>query len=306
MPKHLRLGGLRGMAYAAAAVTYTHRTASWLSNLFNRGRTIRGNQSSCHAERNSKIVYQYLRGEREPSSGRRGKYGHDLTGTVRALPGGVTAYLWSTSPIWELIKGTVSVEFVRGILSLIEEPLPGMPALSYIRAWALYRLSILEQASPVEQRERSRLIASLHSTSYAGDPVFNYICGPLRHYLLEFEPQIPIKRPTAAPSPKSRLSILMKNSFRRYLQKQNRFENGIARHQLSGRQPDRRFKHEFSYGWDAYRKFNDDLESLHAELDVSRHPESGWKILFEAWNIPTCTTKYLAHQIIKIRRRKIN
>ena len=106
VPMHRRLPGLRGMAWSAAAVLYTDRTASNLSRLFRfdrQGRTAT----------NSKIIYHYLRGECEPTPGPRGKYRHDLTGAVHMLPGGAIARLWLNSPLWELLEGNLSAERAR-------------------------------------------------------------------------------------------------------------------------------------------------------------------------------------------------
>ncbi|WP_226194281.1 hypothetical protein [Burkholderia seminalis] len=281
------------MAYAAAAVIYTHRTASWLSNLFNRDRTACGNEPPGHATSNSKIFYQYLRGEREPRPGPRGKYGQNLTAAIRELPGGVIAHLWSASPIWELIEGGVSVEFVRGILSLLEEPLPGMPALEHVRTWAHYRLAILEHAPEAKQQEWARAIAHLHSVETTDDPVFRYISGPLNQYVLAHEAQIPLVPRPLKRRRKSRLLVKMEEVAKRNWQRSNRFDNGVSRFGSSGRLPDRRFLKEFAREWSAQLRWNDAWKALHAEIEESRHPTAGWKLLYEAWNIPTNSKKYL-------------
>ncbi|MBN3748319.1 hypothetical protein G3N96_23260 [Burkholderia sp. Se-20373] len=261
--------------------------------MFNQDRTAGGNEPRGHASGNSKIFYQYLRGEREPRPGPRGKYGQNLTASIRELPGGVVAHQWSTSPIWALIEGDVSLEFVRGILSLLEEPLPGMPALEYVRIWTHYRLAILEHAPEEEQQEWARAIAHLHSVAKTDDPVFCYISGPLDHYFLAHEPQIPL-----APHPpkkrwKSRLFVKMEEAAKRNRLRSSRFDNGVSRFGSSGRRPDRRFLKEFATEWSAHLRWNDAWKALRAEEEESRHPKAGWKLLYEAWNIPTSSKKYL-------------
>lgn len=292
MPMHRRLAGLRGMSWGVSAVHYTNRTASWLSQLFSVDPTICSNQLSDHTSSNSKIVYQYLRGERAPTLGPRGKYGHDLTGAVNALPGGAMARLWLNSPLWELLKGHLSAERVRGILSWTREPLPGMPVREYIRAWALYRLSTLEQAPEAEQHERAIAIARLHSPLNTDDRVFSYIKGPLEHYLIEREPQIPLERPRSRSGRKSRLFIKMQEVTKRQAQRQNRFDNGVKRYRRSGRQPDRRFLKEFADPWNTFVRWCNDWDALHAESKEFQRLKAGWEPLCWVWKIPICASKY--------------
>ncbi|MPV66881.1 hypothetical protein [Burkholderia sp. BE17] len=296
VPMHRRLAGLRGMAWGAAAVLYTDRTASCLSRLPSLDRPSRVDPRGGHTAANSKIIYQYLRGEREPIPGARGKYGHDLTGTVHALPGGAMARLWLSSPLWELLEGHLSAERTRSILLMIEMPLPGMPMLEYIRAWARYRLATLEHMLSAVQQERAGAIAHLHGALDRGDPVFRHIYGPLQRYLLKCEPQIPIEHALARSSHKSRLARLIEKGREKTNRRNNQFQDGAQRYLKSGRLPDRRFLKEFAGPWDTFLRWRDPCDTPHMESELRQHPESGWKPLYQAWNIPICPGNYLLPQ----------
>ncbi len=276
---HRRLPGLRGMAWSAAAVLYTDRTASNLSRLFRfdrQGRTAT----------NSKIIYHYLRGECEPTPGPRGKYRHDLTGAVHMLPGGAIARLWLNSPLWELLEGNLSAERARSIQSWIEESQPAMPILEYIHAWVRYRLVTLEQAPSTEQQERASAIARLHGVLKSIDPVFNYINGPLTRYLLEHEPQIPLARPPAKSRRKSPLATKIEKGIERSKRRWIRFRDGTQRYLRSGRLPDRRFLKAFAGPWDTFLRLNIGRDAALAEAKEFRRPKAGWELLCISWNIP--------------------
>jgi hypothetical protein len=89
-----RIEGLRGMAWAYALLLHTGYTASSASKRF----------SSTSAPRvesnNSKLIYQYLRGDRAPTPGPRGRYKFDLVAAVNSHHTGHHATRWLYHPLW--------------------------------------------------------------------------------------------------------------------------------------------------------------------------------------------------------------
>jgi hypothetical protein len=251
VPIARRLGGLRGMAWGAASVINIHMTASRLSRLpdLALGGSDDTEPRRARSSANSKILYQYLRGERHPTSGPRGKYGYDLTAAVHALPGGALARLWLESVLWEVLDPDLSEERARSILSLTEQHQQVMPAREYIRAWCRYRLAMIEQATKAEVKARRTDIARLHKTLSHYDPVFCYIAGPLTFYLHKCEPHIPIQYKSNEVGKKSWLGSALNQADARRKQINDRFDNGVRRYLISERLPDRRFLKRFDNRW---------------------------------------------------------
>jgi hypothetical protein len=291
VPWKRRLKGIKGMAWSAALVIGTGKTASWLSRLAD------GAQESVTSDRspeyrcsraNSKIIYQYLRGERAPSTGSRGKWGFDLTSTVHALPGGALARLYLESPLWELLDSTVSRERARQILLLMGEHQAYVPLRAYICAWANYRISVSDRQSRAEQQKRAERIGSMHSHLRSTDAVFNYLSEPLLAYLRQCEPQIPLDPPAKPVHEKSRLAVALMRGFERFKRYDNRFYDGVDRYLLSGRLPDRRFMRVYRPRWDCVIRW---LEAHKTDLqETANVPEPvqlhGWQNLYEGWGLP--------------------
>lgn len=89
-----RLEGLRGMAWAYGVLHHTGYSASGASKRFSP--PVESEQDQA----NSKIMYQYLRGDRAPTRGARGKYGFDLVAAVDKHPQGKLATKWLDHPLW--------------------------------------------------------------------------------------------------------------------------------------------------------------------------------------------------------------
>lgn len=83
-----RLEGLRGMTWAYAVLHYTGYSASGASKRFSPPLPIGQDPN------NSKIMYQYLHGERAPVQGPRGKYAYDLVAEVDKHPRVKVASRW--------------------------------------------------------------------------------------------------------------------------------------------------------------------------------------------------------------------
>lgn len=89
-----RLAGLRGMAWAYGVLLHTGYTASGASKRF------APSPENGREQSNSKLMYQYLKGDRAPTRGARGKYGFDLVAAVDAHPRGRMARKWLDHPLW--------------------------------------------------------------------------------------------------------------------------------------------------------------------------------------------------------------
>ncbi len=101
-----RIDGLRGMTWAYAILHHTGYSASGASKRFSPPIELDGEQP------NSKLMYQYLRGERAPIRGPRGKYGFDLVEAVNKHHLANQATRWLDHPLWEVF-GDPAGKFVK-------------------------------------------------------------------------------------------------------------------------------------------------------------------------------------------------
>lgn len=300
IPVERRLNGLRGMSWSAAAVIYSRRTASWLSGLALRARMeVDDAPGNFRPSANSKIMNQYLRGERAPLRGPRGKWGFDLTGAVDAIPGGAIARLYLESPIWELLDDAIPLERIQAILTSTGLDHSNMPMRTYIKAWAQYRLSIAEHHAISQQQHWANEIAALQEDLRWTDPVFGYLYGPLIHFLAIREPGIPFKHRESTKHA-SKFQRALDAGFTRFEGIGNRFEDGTDRFVMSGRLPDRRFLRQFRNRWDIFlfkwkiiKEVEADLRAS-PQVPVSRirgapvpdsKPDLGWQALYGAWGV---------------------
>lgn len=99
-----RIRSLRAMTWAYAVLYYTGYTASGASKAFSPPTD--GGKDAV----NSKIMYQYLRGERMPVSGPRGKHGYDLVAAVAAHGRAKHADKWLTHPLWQVFDPETSLD----------------------------------------------------------------------------------------------------------------------------------------------------------------------------------------------------
>lgn len=111
------LNGLRGMTWAYAVLYYTGLTASTASKKFSPDREIRLDAAGNPIISN--IFYQYLRGERAPQIGPRGKSNFDLVAAVDRDRDGHQATYWLTHPLWEILNPSISLQRIREIMRLM-------------------------------------------------------------------------------------------------------------------------------------------------------------------------------------------
>ncbi|CAD6560136.1 hypothetical protein ACFQ3P_06855 [Paraburkholderia sabiae] len=294
-----RLRGLKGMSWAAAAVLNICQTASRLSRL---GRSVffgadDGTQRADRSAPNSKIMYQYLRGERCPVEGPRGKYKVDLTGALHALPGGATARLWLHSLLWEVLDSTVTPEDLTRIRLRFESAPQERFLREYIELWIRYRDLTFTGGGDTDLQELAHAIDAWHDKLRKTDAVFNHIYEPLLRYLEIAEPRLPLAR-----SYSSQLSCQAPTAFaaslwaayergNRYVDKRiNRFESGVDRYLLSGavRLPDHRFLAIFRAQWERRLRTEQAANSLdwYWKVKNGMPPRGhGWECLYEAWGI---------------------
>lgn len=98
------------MSWAYGVLLHTGYTASGASKRFSPP-LAEGREQS-----NSKLMYQYLRGDRTPTRGARGRYGFDLVEAVDSHPHGQMATRWLDHPLWmifdESTTGRVLEQFL--------------------------------------------------------------------------------------------------------------------------------------------------------------------------------------------------
>lgn len=97
-----RLQSMRAMTWAHAILRCTGYTASGASKLFTPVLPDGITQT------NSKIMYAYLRGERLPTRGERGKHSYDLVDAVDRHPKAHAATKWLDHPLWTIFESEVS------------------------------------------------------------------------------------------------------------------------------------------------------------------------------------------------------
>lgn len=153
-----RIDGLRGMAWAYAVLLHTGYSASGASKRFSP--TPAGNVEL----NNSKLMYQYLRGDRAPTRGPRGRYGFDLVAAVDNHHAGCKATAWLDHPIWTIFDASISSRELEPFLN--EEKLK--PSVG--QYW-------LDDEMPTEGAEASQLENALQSFDFDG---YLYICAMLR------------------------------------------------------------------------------------------------------------------------------
>lgn len=108
------LNGLRGMTWAYAVLHYTGLSASTASKKFAPDGPLLLDASGNPVISN--IFYQYLRGDRAPKMGPRGKSDFDLVTTVDKDRNGQKATQWLTHCLWEILHPTTTLERIREIL----------------------------------------------------------------------------------------------------------------------------------------------------------------------------------------------
>ena len=109
-----QLDALRGMAWAFAVLVHTGLSARAASRRFTPvGHIVKDRRGNAVG---SNILYQYLRGERAPRPGPRGKLNFDLVGAIDKDPCGRFATPWLTHPIFEVFYPEVDLVGVRRIL----------------------------------------------------------------------------------------------------------------------------------------------------------------------------------------------
>lgn len=101
-----RLDGLRGMAWSYATLYHSGLSPSKASLIFNDYPS--GRLKAGEDKQSSNIMYQYLRGERSPTPGNRGKRNFDLVGEVDRDAKGQFATPWLTHPIFEVFQPDVT------------------------------------------------------------------------------------------------------------------------------------------------------------------------------------------------------
>ncbi|TDN64014.1 hypothetical protein B0G77_7715 [Paraburkholderia sp. BL10I2N1] len=287
------------MSWAAAAVLKIGQTASRLSCL---GRSV-ASRSDGRARRgdrcapNSKIMHQYLRGDRCPVEGPRGKYKVDLTGAVHALPGGATARLWLHSLLWEVLDSTITLDRLTTIRLTIDSAPQNLFLGKYIELWIRYRLLTLTGSGDTDLQGLANAIDACHDELRKTDAVFNHISQPLLRYLKIAEPRLPLARSYSsllpcktAPSSTVRLWAAFEAKMRYVEQRRNRFNNGVTRYLRSGRVrlPDHRFLAFFRAQWERFLRIEKAADSLDWDWKVIKGmaPRGvGWECLYEAWGI---------------------
>jgi len=106
-----RIRSMRAMTWAYSVLYYTGYTASGASKAFSPP-TDDGKDPV-----NSKIMYQYLRGERMPISGPRGKHGYDLVAAVANHGRAKHADKWLTHSLWKVFDPETTKDDLAELLT---------------------------------------------------------------------------------------------------------------------------------------------------------------------------------------------
>lgn len=99
------------MSWAYGVLLHTGYTASGASKRFSPP-LVEGREQS-----NSKLMYQYLRGDRVPTRGARGRYGFDLVAAVDSHPHGQMATRWLDHPLWMIFDENTTGREIEQFLS---------------------------------------------------------------------------------------------------------------------------------------------------------------------------------------------
>lgn len=153
-----RIEGLRGMAWAYAVLFHTGYTASGASKRFSA--TPAGEVELS----NSKLMYQYLRGDRAPTRGPRGRYGFDLVAAVDSHHTGRYATRWLDHPIWTIFNTNTGGQELEPFL---DDEAMGPVIGQY---W-------LDDDISLEAAEDAQLSSALESLGFEG---YLYLCAMLR------------------------------------------------------------------------------------------------------------------------------
>ncbi|MHB9833320.1 hypothetical protein Q8F57_000630 [Paraburkholderia terrae] len=311
-----RLRGLKGMAWGAAAVIGSDLMASRLSRLGQPVVAVTDDsaQRSGRSTPNSKIIYQYLRGERCPMEGPRGKYKVDLTGAVHALPGGATARLWLHSLLWEVLDGTITPEHLTRIRLTLESAPRDLFLREYIELWIRYRVLTFEGGGDTDLQELAHAIDACHDKLRRTNAVFHHIYQPLLRFMEIAEPRLPLAwsyssqaRGKAPTSFAASLWAAFERGTRYVDKRSNRFESGVDRYLLSGgvRLPDHRFLAIFRAQWERFLRTEKAADSLdwYWKVEKGMAPRgNGWECLYEAWSINLPTQVPQRHGISLLHR----
>lgn len=194
---HARLDGLRGMAWAYSVLHHTGLSASKASLVFSS----RANPDAA----TSNIMYQYLRGDRAPTQGGRGKFGFDLVKEVDSDPDGSNATPWLSHPFWEIFAEEISMDQLTDYTAMVPAHLaacllvqsPPSDPLDLDAQWGAPNINSLDEFVCLCANFRAALKAGywphgywqlLHAAERAAllDPVFGYIKVPFLEMVQRF------------------------------------------------------------------------------------------------------------------------
>ena len=204
------LNGLRGMTWAYAVLYYTGLSASTASKKFSPDGLL--NLDAAGNPIISNIFYQYLRGERAPKEGPRGKSDFDLVAAVDRDLDGHNATHWLKHPLWEILHPTTTLRRLREIMRAMPDEISSLLFSPSDRNTLYSRYSI--ERTPVSEifllatfDSYIALVALTREGELIGDdillgrahhalmmalpvveaePVFRYVLQPFFKYLLQF------------------------------------------------------------------------------------------------------------------------
>lgn len=204
------LNGLRGMTWAYAVLHHTGLSASTASKKFTPDCPL--NLDAAGNPVISNIFYQYLRGERAPTMGPRGKADFDLVAAVNKDPDGQKATRWLTHPLWEVLHPDITLERIRKIMR-------SMPTEISELLFATFDKNVVYSRYPVDRTPVNEIFALATFDSYIAivalmregdllrdrylsgaayhawvmaypvanaDPVFRYVVQPFCEYICKF------------------------------------------------------------------------------------------------------------------------
>lgn len=122
-----RLDGLAGMAWAYAVLHYSGMTARAAGIHFTPSEYLITDKAGHSAD--SGIFNQYLKGQRKPVAGPRGKNGVDLVAAVGQKTYGIRANSWLDHPLWKIFARDASHEFLSKFCAPDRIPLHIVPFL---------------------------------------------------------------------------------------------------------------------------------------------------------------------------------